>query len=142
MKGLNFNQPYQLFWGSIILLWIAVLVVPAEAIDLQIHDTYFVIAYYHWALFFTIILGGMGFLYWIFKGKGLIRWMTIFHSLVTIIPIISLFIWNGFPKERYFSNYIQVDMMSIFIAYWGILLLFLLGQIFFIINLLSALFKE
>lgn len=142
MKGLNFNKPYHLFWGSTILLWLAVLVLPVEAIDLQIHDTYIVIAYYHWALFFTLILGGMGLLYWLFKDKELSRWMTIFHTLITIIPIVVLFIWRGFSTGDLANSYIQVDVIGRVTGYWLLLLFFLLGQIFFIINLLKALFKK
>jgi len=142
MKLLNFNKPYQLFWGSTILLWLVVLVMPIEAIDLQIHDTYIVIAYHHWALLLTIILGGIGFLYWFFREKGMIRWMTIFHALTTIIPIVGLFIWSGFPDNGREGNYIQMDRISRVIGYWIVLLLFLLGQIFFIINLLRVLFKK
>jgi len=142
MKLLNFNQPHQLFWGSTFLIWLAVLLIPTEAIDLQIHDTYFVIAYYHWAMLFTIVLGGIGFLYWFFRKKSMIRWMTIFHVLITIIPIVGLFIWYGFPEAGNIGSYIQGDRISRIIGFWITFLLFLLGQIFFIINLLRALFKS
>ncbi len=142
MKPLNFNQPHQLFWASILLIWLAVLCLPTEAIDIQIHDTYFVIAYYHWALFLTIFLGGIGLLYWFFRKKGMIRWMTIFHILITIIPTVFLFIWYGFPTGKFANSYIETDKVGRVIGYWIIILLFLLGQIFFIINLLKALFKS
>ena len=142
MKLLNFNKPHLLFWGSTLLIWLAVLVLPVEAIDLQIHDTYFVIAYYHWALLLTIILVGIGLLYWFFKDRQMIRWLTIFHVIITIIPIVSFFIWYGFPEEGFVSNYIKADNVSRIIGYWVVILLFIIGQIFFIINLLSAVFKS
>jgi len=142
MKLPNFNQPHQLFLGSTLLIWLAVLLLPTEAIDIQFHDTYIVIAYYHWAMLFTIILGGIGFLYWLFREKQMIHWMTIFHTIITIIPIVSFFIWYGFPETDNFSNYIEVETFGKFISFWVLSLLFLLGQIFFIINLLRALFKD
>lgn len=142
MKLPPFKQPYQLFLGSILVIWLAVLLLPSEAIDIQFHDTYFVIGYHHWALLLTIILGGIGLLYWFFQEKRMIRWMTIFHVLITIIPMVGLFIWYGFPAEGNIGSYIQADRISRIIGYWIIFLLFLLGQIFFIINLLRALFKN
>ena len=142
MKLINFNQPHQLFWGSILLIWLAVFLLPAEAIDIQFHDTYLVIAYYHVAIFLTILLAGIGLLYWFFRKKQLIQWMTIFHTLISMLPILVLFIWNGFPSEDGVRDYIEGDAISRSIPYLILLLGFIFGQILFILNLLIALFKK
>lgn len=142
MKLINFNQPYQLFWASILVIWLATLLLPAETIDIQVQDTYFVIAYYHGAMFLTVLLTGIGLLYWFFRKNKLIRWMTIFHVLITILPILILFVWSGFPREDGIGDYIERDAMSKGISYLILLLLFLLGQILFVLNLLIALFKK
>lgn len=142
MKLINFNKPYQLFWGSILLIWLAVLFLPAEAIDLQLHDPYLVIAYDHLAMLLTILLAGIGLLYWFFRKKQLIQWMTIFHTLITILPILILFIRCGFPKEDGVGEYIEGDAMGRSLFYLSLLLAFIFGQILFVLNLLIALFKK
>lgn len=142
MKPINFSKSFQLFWGSIPLIWLATLLLPAEVIDIQFHDTYWVIAYYHLEIPITILLAGIGLLYWLFRKKELIQWMTIFHTLITILPILVLFIKCGFPKEDGVGDYIEGDAISRSIPYLILLLLFIFGQILFVLNLLIALFKK
>lgn len=142
MKPISFSRPYQLFWGSIPLIWLATLLLPAEAIDIQFHDTYWVIAYYHLVIPITILLGDIGLLYWLFRKKGLIQWMTIFHVLITILPILVLFIAYGFPREDEIGEYIEGDTISRNLFYLSLLLVFIFGQILFVLNLLIALFKK
>lgn len=142
MNPINFNKPYQLFWGSILLVWLAVLFLPVEAIDIQWHDTYLVIAYYHLAIFLTVLLVGIGLLYWFFRKKELIQWMTIFHILITILSILILFIRYGFPKEDGLGDYIEADTIGSSLFYLSLLLAFIFGQILFVLNLLMALFKK
>ena len=139
---INFEKPYQLFFIAIGLIWLGTILIPAEAIDIQLHDTYFVIAYYHLALLITILLSGFGLGYWLFSKKPLIRWMTIFHTIITIILIVTCFFWYGFPTNENAANYIEGDTLSRSISYFILSLLFLLGQILFVLNLLIALFKE
>jgi len=112
---------------------------PTEFTDIQIHDTYFVLTYWHTAIIFSILLGGIGLLYWLFSRKQLIKWMTIFHTLITILPMLILFIWIGFPNLKEHIHYIEGDAFVRPIFYF--LLLFLLGQILFVLNLLITLFK-
>ncbi len=142
MKPINFNKPHQLFWGSTLLIWLAVWLLPAEAIDIQLHDTYWVIPYYHLAIPITVLLMGIGLLYWCFRKKGLIQWITIFHILTTVLPIWVLFIKCGFPKEDGVGDYIEGDTISRSLPYLILLLLFILGQILFVLNLLMVLFKK
>ena len=142
MKRINFNKSYQLFWGNIPLIWLAVSLLPAEAIDIQVHDTYWVIAYYHLAIPITILLAGIGLLYWLFRKKQLVQWMTIFHTLITMLPILVLFIGYGFPSEDGVGDYIEGDAIGRSLFYLSLLLSFILGQILFVLNLLIALFKK
>lgn len=141
MKLTNFNKPHLLFFGSIPLLWLITIVLPLKVIDIQWHDTYFVILFYHLAIPVSIILGGIGLLYWLFSEKRMIKWMTVFHTLTTILPILAFFIINGFLNEEE-ADYIAADMISRSKPYFIVLLLFLFGQILFVLNLLIALFKK
>ena len=141
MKFINFNKPHLLFFGSIPLLWLLTLILPVKIIDIQFHDTYWVIAFYHLAIPISIILGGIGLLYWLFSGKRTIKWITVFHSLMTMLPIFAFFIINGFSSEAE-ADYIAADMLSRSKPYFIVLLFFLFGQILFVLNLLIALFKK
>lgn len=141
MKLTNFNKPHLLFFGNIPLLWLITVVLPVKVIDIQWHDTYFVIPFYHLVIPVSIILGGIGLLYWLFSEKLMIKWMTVFHTLTTILPILAFFIINGFSSEEE-ADYIAADMISRSKPYFILLLLFLFGQILFVLNLLIALFKK
>lgn len=142
MKWPNFNRPHQLFFRCIPIIWLAVVILPSKAIDIQLHDTYFVIAYYHWGILFTLLLGGYGLLYWLFRRKPLIKGMIIFHILVTIPSMLVWFIKHGFPIENGVGSYIAESTIRNYLPYLIGILLFLLGQILFVINLLIALFKN
>jgi len=143
MKMINFEKPYQLFVVAIGIIWLGVILTSAEAIDIQLHDTYFVIAYYHIALFFTIVFGGFSLGYWLFRKKPLIHWMTIFHTTITIMLLLIWFFWYGFPTNKNAAHYIEGDMILYQPIFYLILLLFfLLAQIFFVLNLLITLFKK
>ncbi|MFK7983338.1 MAG: hypothetical protein AB8G86_25380 [Saprospiraceae bacterium] len=141
MKFINFSKPHLLFFGSILILWLITVVVPIKVIDLQWHDTYWVIAFYHLAIPISIIFGGIGLLYWLFRQKSMIKWMTVFHTLITILPIFTFFIINGFSSEAE-ADYIAADMISRSKPYFIVVLLSLFGQILFVLNLLIALFKK
>ena len=141
MRFIDFNQPHLLFFGSIPLLWLLTLILPMKVIDMQSHDTYWVIAFYHLAIPISIILGGIGLLYWLFSEKRMIKWITVFHSLITILPIFAFFIIHGFSDVDE-ADYIAADMLSRSKPYFITLLLLLFGQILFVLNLLIALFKK
>jgi len=141
MKLINFNTPYQLFWGSIPLLWLITLLAPIKGIDIQLHDTYFVTVFYHLAIPISIILGGIGCLYWLFRKKLMSQWMIIFHTLITILFIFAFFIINGFSSKAE-TAYIEGDIIGRSMPYLLLLLLFLLAQIFFVLNLLISLFEK
>ena len=142
MKPIYFNKPYQLFLASIPLVFLIVTLLPTKVIDLQIHNTYIVIVLIHLAIPISILLAGIGLLYWLFRHKEMVDWMKLFHTFITIFPILLLLIWVGFPSEDTESNYIEGDRIVRNWFYLTSILLFLLGQILFVINLLIALFKK
>jgi len=142
MKPIYLNQPHQLFFGCIPLICLLVLTLPTKEVDIQIHDTYFVFALIHLAVPISIILAGIAVLYWLFRQKEMIEWMTLFHTFITILPILLFFIWSGLPNENAVSNYIEGDRIVRSWFYLTSILLFFLGQILFVINLLIALFKK
>lgn len=142
MKSIYFNQPHQLFFASIPLICLLASILPTKTIDLQIHDTYTVLALIHLAIPTSIILAGIGLLYWLFRYKKMLDWMILFHTSMTILPILLFFIWFGLPIEEAANNYIEGDAITRYWFYLIFLLLFLFGQILFVVNLLIALFNK
>ena len=142
MKPIYFNQPYQLFFGCIPLICLLATILPVKAVDIQFHDTYFVFALTHLAIPISILLAGIGTLYWLFRQKEMIDGITLFHTVLTILPVLLLFIWVGFSSENAVSNDIEEETIGLYWLYLIAILLFLLGQILFLVNLLIALFKE
>ena len=142
MKPIYFNQPHQLFFASIPLICLLATTLPTKTVDLQIHDTYIVFALIHLAIPTSMILAGIGVLYWLYRHKNTTDWMTLFHTFMTILPILLFFIWFGLPIEDATTNYIEGGAITRYWLYLISLLLFLLGQILFVVNLLIALFKK
>jgi heme/copper-type cytochrome/quinol oxidase subunit 1 len=60
---------------------------PDKTLDINIHDTYIVIALFHLAVFISIIFGFLGFGYWlvIMLNRKLVNWLTIIHLIITVI---------------------------------------------------------
>lgn len=137
---LSFAKTHFLFLGVILLLWLLTLFSRTEAIDFQIHDTYFVLPFYHLTLLTTILLGILGLIYWFFPINNLTKWMTIFHVIFTNVPLLLFFIWYSLPSDE--LNYlVYADAIGRYPLTLCCFLFFLLAQIVFIINLLIGLFK-
>ena len=75
------NKPHLFFWGLIPLFLVLGLIKPDEVIDVNIHDTYFVLLNFHLVIFLSLLLFLIGFGYWfVLKlDKCLLRVLTILH---------------------------------------------------------------
>lgn len=141
---------YNLFWlvASIILL-IGLIQDHTEdnTFDINVHDTYFVIAHFYVALFLSLgyYLTGLG--YWIVQKamkKKLIIGLTLIHSVILngsflvywlVIAYSKAFLESPFPL---FDNYQLINRTLIILS---ILILFI-GQPIYIINLTIGVFKK
>ena len=135
---------YHLFW--IVALLILISTDPEETIDINIHDTYFVISnlYVGVILFLIYFLMGLG--YWliqrVFK-KQLIKTLTIIHSSIFLGSFIVFWITifsarlfaNSFPQYEYYSI-INIVLTIIFLG-----MLFIASPIY-ITNLLLTLVRK
>lgn len=139
---MSFDKPYSFFLRTIILLGVIGAFMPKETFEIQWHDTYFVIAFWHALLALFFYFGvNMG-LYWMVKNRKLVRWMTLFHLITTAIFILCFIIF-GYTNNKYLimdfcstypSRFQQVFVYSI--------LLFLLSQLIFLLNLLISLLRK
>ena len=139
-------RPAKLFnmaWKVMLVLGIITkLFFPNSAIDIQMHDTYFVISYFHICCMATIILGVFTVIYLLYPkmfGRNLRTSLGYLHFFLTIIciPICSyLFVYIGMPRRYYdFDSFdafrTEIESLNI-IA----LSLIIISQVPFIINLI------
>jgi heme/copper-type cytochrome/quinol oxidase subunit 1 len=141
---------YNLFWlvASIILL-IGLIQDHFEdnTFDINIHDTYFVIAHFYVALFLSLGYCLIGLGYWIVQKvmkRELNKVLTIIHSIILngsflvywfVIAYSRAFLENSFPL---FDNYQLINQTLVILS----ILTLLIGQPIYIINLIIGIFKK
>jgi heme/copper-type cytochrome/quinol oxidase subunit 1 len=134
------NKPYKAIWYSILFLFGLSIIGWNNTIDIQLHDTYFVIASIHIGILFSIYLGVIGIIYWLIRKKQLVDWMTVIHVVITISTF-ALIIITGliFQKiiEGDFETFRTVNQIL-----FVVILIALLSQLIFIINLTFGLIRN
>ncbi|MCF2876216.1 MULTISPECIES: hypothetical protein [unclassified Tenacibaculum] len=143
-------RPHVFFWGVIPIILLAGMYRVNDSIegflDINVHDTYFVVDRLHLLGFmvFLFVLLGLG--YWgaYVNKRKLINGITFLHILLTFISLISFLIILFFPtKNEIISNNAMFDSLEIAnIVLTFSFLLFLIGQLFYPINILSALIRK
>lgn len=114
-------------------------------IDINVHDTYYVIHHSYLSILFALFYALVGFMYLIFKISKikLINILTKIHSIITLssVPLyfVGLEIINLKP-DSYFPLFNDVSNSYYFITIIGIL--FLLAQFLFILNVAFGLIKH
>lgn len=152
---MNFQKikAYHLFWViSLIILLIGLCrsADPNSSLDINVHDTYFVIAYLHAGilLFLFYFLTGLG--YWFVQKilkKQLIKPLTIIHSTILIGSFIIYWLiiflddrWfvidPNFPLLNYKSQLINITLIS------ELLIITFVATPIYIINLLIGLLRR
>ena len=148
MKRLVRNPHFFFFIAAAILLFIGLKTPGTESFDINIHDTYIVIAKSHYYFLFSIILMVIGFFYMlvIYQRVHLSAGLIKIHWLTTILIPFSIWILPLFYKKltgpqrylwenREFNFYIDVFLMF-FIPLCLFLILCLLP-----VNLIWSLWK-
>ena len=111
-----------------------------STIDIQLHDTYFVIASFHIGIVFSIFSGLIGFIYWLTRKIRLVNWMTAFHVVTTILTFVLIILTSLIFKrviEENFHAYLILNQI-IFV----LILTAILSQIIFMVNLVYSLIKN
>lgn len=141
---------YNLFWSVALLILIIGLIQnnnEDNTFDINIHDTYFVIAHLYFALFLSLAyyLTGLG--YWLVQKamkRKLIDLLTIIHSTILngsflvywlVIGYSKSFLNTPFPR---FDNYQLINQTLVILT----ILILLIGQPIYIINLVIGIFKK
>jgi heme/copper-type cytochrome/quinol oxidase subunit 1 len=115
-------------------------------IDINIHDTYFVIPYKHIFILAALLFGIIGFGYWLvnyINGK-LVKWLTLVHLLVTLGGFLLMWTLNFYFGESNLPTsdftYTRVFAFNTILAMLGLIVMAI--QIVYPINLLIAIIKR
>jgi heme/copper-type cytochrome/quinol oxidase subunit 1 len=141
---------YNLFWlVALIILVIGLIQTNNEdtTFDINIHDTYYVIAHFYIALFLSLTYYLIGLGYWVVQKamkRKLINVLTIIHSVILNGSFLVYWLVNGYSKAFFetpfplFDNHQLINQTLVILS---ILILFV-GQPIYIINLIIGIFKK
>ncbi len=144
------RKTYLIFWSIALVLFLPYIfdIDLDSTLDINIHDTYFVIQHFYIGLFYLIFFGISGLIYWLLEilKRKRIDWLTITHSLITVISIIifssSKYIFGErmaeFKGQPIYFDYMQISEVINF----GTLILLIFGQLFFAINILIGILSK
>lgn len=84
LKSLNFDSPpYRILWQVCLSHFAIAWFFADKEVDIQLHDTYFVLAVWHVGIILGLLLACLGLVYWLLRNRPLTHWMCIAHSWVT-----------------------------------------------------------
>ena len=135
------RNPYPIFLVSIPLVLVIGLLSGDTTWDVNIHDTYYVIAYTIITWLIAIILGIFGLGYWLMHrlNRDLSKGLNILHlGLIYGGALILWILSQSFRSD--FMEYKFNDNLSL--AVMLVLILIILGQLVFPINLIYALTRK
>ncbi|WP_425290760.1 hypothetical protein [Spirosoma linguale] len=128
-----FRKPYLISWLAIPVLLLAGFLFRKHTVNIQLYDTYFVIANSHVALAGSALLLILGLGYWLIllTGKSPNVALTLFHLLPTI----------GVPMLLALPMFSSDSLGS---AQWLslVVLAFIAGQCVFVVNILMTLLRK
>ena len=136
---LNHVKPYYVLWWTIPLNFILTILNPDGAFDLQFHDTYFVFFSLHLAIVFSLFLGLLGGIYWLFRAYHLINILSLTHAFTTSIAMLGITLVAIFQNIYRARNYEFLNQLNS-IGFLLIAILIII-QLIFIINIIIGLVK-
>ncbi len=110
-------------------------------IDINVHDTYFVIAYFHLTFLLSLFFGTMGLGYWVAQKMNvpLSNGMKWIHLMLTFGGMLTVFILSQLHRsdrmEYTFNQHLEASIALI-------VLLILLGQVILPVNIVYGLIKN
>lgn len=144
-------KPYKLFLLTSVVFSIIVLTLDLTAdkntIDINVHDTYFVIAKFHIWVLLTLFLGMLTCVYFILHkmNRQTNSILTFIHYLLTLVPLIVIPLCGNFVQNtprRYYptttEDVFDNGTTSITNIYFILLLALGIGQLIFIVNILTS----
>jgi cytochrome c oxidase subunit 1 len=138
-----FDKPQLIFFSLIPIIILSGLLSGGSALDLNIHNTYFVISYFHLAVLISILFGLFGLGYWFVdlanfklnKRLNIAHIISMFGSLVIGYRI-------AFSKRDSTEFALLGDTLKLELAQTFSVFLVFLGLVLFLINITTSMTKR
>ena len=131
------HQPHSVLWLAVPVLLGLSLLGLQRTMDLQLHDTYFVLTLPSVGLVLISWVGLLGLGYWLMRRYPLISWLTGIHVVLTLLACVALLLVGLF-----FAGLISSGSFAAVNKVAGILLLIVVGsQFLYLANLLQGLVR-
>ena len=138
--SLTLHKPHTIFWICIpLIVLIGMLEGGSAAIDINVHDTYFIIAAFHMAILNSILFGIIGFGYWLMQrfNRVLSKWLNWAHIILTLGGLVILWIISWIRSNSIPDSFDTLNMVAVITV-----LVIIFGQILYLINIFIGLFKK
>ena len=140
------NKPYLIFWISIPIIILIGFLSGTEPLDINLHDTYYVIEHGVISILISIIFGIIGLGYWILTktNKRLSKWMNLIHIVLTIGGLLIIWVLLQLYREPETETLLSdFDFnKNLNIATFIITLIVIFGQIVYPINIIRGIIKK
>ena len=140
MKSLV-EKPHLIFLISIPIIVLFGILSRDATLNINVHDTYLVIAHLHFAVLISILFAIIGVGYWIMQkwDRKLSKWLNWTHIGLTFGGSLIIWILNKFYRteimEYEFNNNLTLTITLIIV-------LMTVGQLIFLINIIYGLTKK
>ncbi|KLT70836.1 hypothetical protein [Flavobacterium sp. ABG] len=142
------KNPYFIFLALIVIFLAIGFLNAEETLDINIHDTYFVISYLYFAVLLSVIYTFLAILYFalIKLNFPLIKWLISTHVIVSVGGLLLIWIFSQLKREvapgdieSYIADMTFNDKMllGIFITVGTMIA----TQVIFVVNVIQALIK-
>ncbi|MBC7000901.1 cbb3-type cytochrome c oxidase subunit I [Cytophaga sp. FL35] len=136
-----FEKPHLIFLLAIPIIMLIGILSGDAVLDINVHDTYLVIAYLHFAVLISIVFGIIGIGYWIMQkaNRKLSKWLIWTHIGLTFGGTLIVWILNKFYRTEIMEYEFNNNLTLIITL---IILLMIIGQLIFPINIIYGLIKN
>ncbi|MDC8004831.1 cbb3-type cytochrome c oxidase subunit I [Aureisphaera galaxeae] len=134
------EKPYLIFLLSIPMVLLIGVLSGDTAFDINVHDTYFVIAYSHLTTLISFVFGVIGIGYWtMYKtNRALSQWLNGIHIGLTFGGAIIVWIMTLFYGDEIMEYELNNNLSFVITL---VIAIMVLGQIIFPINIIYGLIK-
>ena len=135
------EKPYLIFLSIIPIMLLVGFLKRDAALDVNVHDTYYIMAYSHLAFLISILCGIIGFGYWIMiKAKRrLSKWLNLIHIALTFGGIFLIWILAQFYRKSILEYNFNENLTWTICA---IAVMIAFGQIIYSINIIIGIIKK
>lgn len=140
------NKPHYIFFIAIPVIILIGLLKRETAMDINLHNTYYVISHFNIALLGAIVLGFIGFGYWSVQkaNRKLSKKMNNIHIVMTFGGLLALFaidcLSNFSNPNSEFPLFEELKTINIIITI--IVLCIIFAQLVYLVNIITSIFRK